>query len=127
MTLARFAGPIAIIAAGLAAFGCSLKTNDTTDGGSPEAGSGTIGDQCTRIYEVLCAKAINTCAQPGFTLADCVNNGKQSCCVDQCGHAAISTDDAVTACAKAVAQESCNDIVNNAMPPACVGVPKLPK
>jgi hypothetical protein len=106
---------------------CTLKTTDGTDGGAastPEAGAGTIGDQCTRIYEVLCAKSINTCGQGGFTLDQCVASNKTACCVDKCGSPAISSDSDVTACANAIANESCNDIVNNAKPAACSNVPR---
>ena len=126
MKLAAIFSSAAPLAITLFAGGCDLKTNDA-DGGAatPEAGSGTIGDQCTRIYEVLCAKAINTCGESGFTLDQCVASNKTSCCVDKCDKPAISTDDAVTACANALAAESCNDIVNNAKPAECTSVPQL--
>jgi hypothetical protein len=118
---------IAALAAGLAigAGACNLKLDDAPDAGAHDSGASTIGDQCTRIYVVLCGKAINTCKQQGYTIDQCVASNKTSCCVDKCDKPALSTDDQVSACANAVAAEACSDIQNNALPGECNGVPKL--
>lgn len=107
--------------------GCTLTPNNGSDAGVHEAAAstGTIGGQCTRIESAYCQHAINDCLAPVGSLSQCVADGQIKCCSDKCGNPAKSPDTAVDTCVAAIAQESCNDIVNGGTPASCAGVPKL--
>lgn len=120
----RLAALFALLLVG-ASSACTIgPASSSGDAGTTDANAatGTIGDQCTRIYTALCTNAIQNCGQ-SFQLATCVQNGETMCCVDKCSHPAITPDVTIDSCVRAVSAESCNDVVNNAIPDVCRGVP----
>jgi hypothetical protein len=107
------------------AISCTLP-NAGSDAGEGDAGSQTLGDQCSVIVAAFCAHAINDCGVAD-SLSDCIANETPTCCVGSaCAATARSTRSAVASCASAIASEDCNSVVT-AGPAAlgvCQGVPQ---
>jgi hypothetical protein len=115
---------VAAAALSLLAGACTITPNSPSDAGPVDAtATGTIGDQCTRVFTALCQRDISVCGA-SFDLNTCVMSGVTQCCGGTCSHAAISSDTTIDACVQAVSAEDCNSIVNNAIPAACAGVPR---
>lgn len=115
------------VALAVALAGCIPPDSGTGDGG-PDSGTsatGTVGQQCIRMYTALCNNAIDNCDFAGVSLADCVQNGETACCMDQCAAAAVTPDDVVAECVTALSMEDCNSVAQSLTPAECSGVPAL--
>jgi hypothetical protein len=124
-----------LLAAGavVAGVGCTFTLPGGSDaasgveGGAVEAGSATVGDQCSAIVAAFCNQAVGPCGMVGFTLSDCVNNDMMMCCMGSaCGATSQSSTATVNACTTAIASEDCNMVANSTLPAACQGVPQSP-
>jgi hypothetical protein len=94
------------------------------DAGAGDAAPQTVGDQCMQEFDALCSQAINRCGVAGFSVDQCVAADMSMCCSGSgCAVMSTSSAAAVDACIAAIDAEDCNDIVNNAVPAACQGVP----
>lgn len=104
---------------------CTIKVTPPADGGTVDAGSQTVAEQCAAIGTALC-QAYPTCGIAP-SLSDCVNSYVTSCCTGStCGQTALSSAAAVTACTNAYASPDCNAIASGQAPAACQGLPSKP-
>jgi hypothetical protein len=108
----------------LACAGCTLDLPGAGDGGDDaetpvDAGSSTVGQQCTQILTELCTQAISRCGQSGFTVTDCVNNDMSQCCETTCSSKSSNPQSTVDACKAAFDSEDCNLIATSTTPSAC--------
>src|SRR5258708_4837393 len=88
--------------------GCVLGPQNGADAGDAGAATGTIGDQCQTIWAQYCARAA-ACLVTSDQ-AQCVRDYVQLCCEAKCSHAAVTPDVRINACARDVANETCNDV-----------------
>jgi hypothetical protein len=101
------------------AAGCVIGPS-SADAGAGDAGTQTVGDQCTAIDTEFCNQAISRCGMAGFTLADCVANNMGQCCTGS-GCSALSKYpmSSVDTCKAAIDAEDCNGIANSTTPQEC--------
>jgi hypothetical protein len=98
------------------------------DAGTTDAGSQTVGDQCSAIAAAFCTRAIGTCGVVQ-DLSTCIANEMPTCCTGStCSAISQSSPGALEACKSAIAVEDCNLVVNAgpAGLSACNGIPKKP-
>lgn len=110
----------------IAVSACAPANSNGADGGDANAATGTVGDQCTRIFSAFCLHAINDCAIVD-TPSNCVANAQVTCCADKCGKPAITPDRFIEPCVSAVKIEGCNGVAQSLRPTACEGIPQLPQ
>jgi len=121
-------GRLPLLAAGaiVLGVGCNLTLpgGDAEADAASDAGSETVGDQCTTIVTDFCAQVTERCFVPGATLADCLSNDMPMCCTGTaCSARSTSSSAAVTACTNAIDAEDCNSVVATGLPAECTGVP----
>ncbi|HXN30361.1 MAG TPA: hypothetical protein VN894_00810 [Polyangiaceae bacterium] len=124
--MTRF-GPLLALALASATVGCTIKAL-ASDAGTSDAGSQTVGDQCTAIMTELCEQAASRCGIGlAFTLDQCVSSNVLTCCTGSaCGATSPSPQSAVDTCKQAIDLEDCNSMANSVIPDACSGVPQKP-
>ena len=99
--------------------GCDIGPA-ATDAGAGDAGTQTVGDQCTAIDTEFCSQAISRCNMTGFTLADCVTNNMGQCCTGSaCSAVSKYPMSAVSTCTGEIDTEDCNGIANSMTPQDC--------
>ncbi len=104
---------------------CTIKPLPS-DAGTGDAGSQTVGDQCTAIATELCEQAASRCGSLG-PLDQCVSSEVVACCTGSaCSALSLSPASAVDACKQAIDAEDCYSMTINAAPAACVGIPQKP-
>jgi hypothetical protein len=106
---------------------CTIKAVES-DAGAGDAGSQTVGDQCTAIMTELCEQAASRCAIGlAYTLDQCVNANVLTCCTGTaCNAKSQTSTSAIDACKAAYDGQDCNAMANNVTPDACVGVSQKP-
>jgi hypothetical protein len=113
---------LALLAAPLVA--CTIKPLPS-DAGTGDAGSQTVGDQCSAIATELCEQAAS-CGSPS-PLDQCVSSETVACCTGSaCSVLSLSPASAVDACKQAIGAEDCYSMTINPAPDACAGIPQKP-
>ena len=104
---------------------CTIKPLPS-DAGAVDAGSQTVGNQCTAIATELCEQAASRCGDPS-PLDQCVSSETVACCTGSaCSELSLSPASAVDACKQAIDAEDCYSMTINAAPDACAGIPQKP-
>jgi len=70
---------VAVVLAATLGVACMIGPT-ASDAGTPEAGTATVGDQCTAVVTEFCSQAIGRCMVLGFTLKDCIDADMPMCC-----------------------------------------------
>jgi hypothetical protein len=97
------------------------------DAGNTDAGSETVGDQCSSIAAAYCQRAQACNAAP--SLSECIANEAPTCCVgSRCGAISRSSRSAVDSCTSTIALEDCYGLVTMGVSilAACQGIPQAP-
>lgn len=89
----------------------------------PGATGSTAGQQCERIMNAYCARAVNDCLASG-TVADCVSTGTSACCLNKCNSTAISSEASIDTCVSAMSTITCVDVTAQNIPAVCKGAVK---
>ncbi|HLK35535.1 MAG TPA: hypothetical protein VKU41_02200 [Polyangiaceae bacterium] len=107
----------------LACGGCQVGPT-SGDGGAEEAGTSTVGDQCTQIVTEFCMQAIGRCAA-AVTFSDCSSTYMASCCVGSvCNRTSSVSSQGVAVCKQAIDAADCNSIATAGFPPECASIPR---
>lgn len=78
------------------------------DGSGASASAVTRGAQCEQLMQAFCARASGECQLfPAAQVNDCVQSGKTSCCVGNCGGVALSTQHDIDTCINDIRDAAC--------------------
>jgi len=115
---------VAVVLAATLGVACMIGPT-ASDAGTPEAGTATVGDQCTAVVTEFCSQAIGRCMVLGFTLKDCIDADMPMCCTGSvCNRTSTLPASTIDTCKAAIDAEDCNGIANSQLPAQCLSVPQ---
>jgi hypothetical protein len=91
-----------------------------------KTGDPVAGAQCQQVLHAACTRAIDDCHLPGYpsTVDDCVSQTLPSCCGDSCDKKALSSQDDIAQCQRAITSAACDVFTAQGLPALCQHVVK---